>query len=148
MLILRIAKCKECWKLTTSFQSLPTQKRNDPCPPTFSGFGKWFKFKWKMSTPPFPSNYSYWVVKKATFLKKASFSRLKWIKPAKILCFFKHRIFSKMRHGSSSNQYKYAKIMLIYSARWEKKLHLTLLAMESITVGAAVTFWCFSPDQS
>ena len=54
---------------------------------------------------------------KNTFLKKASFSRLKWIKPAKILCFFKHRIFSKMRHGSSSNQYKYAEIMLIFSAR-------------------------------
>ena len=58
-----------------------------------------------------------WVGKKATFLKKTNFSRLKWIKPAKILCFFKRRIFSKMRHGSSSNQYKYAKIMLIYSAR-------------------------------
>ena len=58
-----------------------------------------------------------WVGKKATFLKKANFSRLKWIKPAKILCFFKRRIFSKMRRGSSSSQYKYDEMMLIYSAR-------------------------------
>ena len=36
-----------------------------------------------------------WVVKKHNFLKKANLSRLKWIKPAKILCFFKRRIFFK-----------------------------------------------------
>ena len=38
------------------------------------------------------------VGKKATSLKKANFSRLKWIKPDNILGFFKHRVFSKMRH--------------------------------------------------
>ena len=56
------------------------------------------------SRPFLPNADNGWVGKKATFLKKANFSRLKWIKPAKILCFFKRRIFSKMRRGSSSNQ--------------------------------------------
>ena len=37
------------------------------------------------------------VGEKATFLKKANFSRLKWIKPDNILGFFKRRVFSKMR---------------------------------------------------
>ena len=57
-----------------------------------------------------------WVVKKHNFLKKANLSRLKWIKPAKILCFFNRRIFSKMRRGSISYQYYYDEMIMIYSA--------------------------------
>ena len=58
-----------------------------------------------------------WVVKKHNSLKKANFSRLKWFKPAKILCFFNRWIFSKMCHGGISFKYEYDGMMMICSAR-------------------------------
>ena len=53
------------------------------------------------------------VCKKHNSLKKANISRLKWIKPDKILCFFKGRVFSKMRHRSTSYDHEYDEILII-----------------------------------
>ena len=56
------------------------------------------------------------VCKKHNSLKKANISRLKWIKPDKILCFFKGRVFSKMHHRSTSyDQFNPSSLIRLFS---------------------------------